>query len=123
LKQHAREVAECLRAGVAVCLVDVRGTGETRAGSARGRNSSATSISSTELMLGQTLVGSRLRDLRSALNYLRSHDAIDGKRIAVWGASLAKVNADGEHLRVPLDAERMPAQAEPLGGLLALLAG
>jgi dienelactone hydrolase len=119
LKQRADLIAALLRGGAAVCLLDVRGTGETSPGG-RGRQSAATSISSTELILGQTLIGSRLRDLRSTLKYLRTRDYVDSERIALWGDSLAPVNAADRDLKVPLDADKPPDLAEPLGGLLAL---
>jgi cephalosporin-C deacetylase-like acetyl esterase len=120
LEQRSEALALLLEGGTAVCLPDLRGTGETRPGDARGRSSSATSISATELMLGQTLVGSRLRDLRSVLLYLRSRGELDGKRVALWGDSFAPVNPEGRNLAVPLDADKLPDQAEPLGGLMAL---
>jgi hypothetical protein len=72
-------------------------------------------------VLGQTLVGARLRDVRSVLRYLRGRADLDRKRIALWGDSFAPPNAKDANLAVPLDADRYPQQAEPLGGLLALL--
>jgi hypothetical protein len=71
-------------------------------------------------MLGQTLVGSRLRDVRSVLRYLRTRPDLDAGRVAMWGDSLAPANPGGQALAVPLDADPFPHQAEPLGGLLAL---
>jgi hypothetical protein len=122
LKRRPEVIAELLAGGVAVCLPDLRGTGETRpAGDSRGRTSAGTAISSTELMLGQTLVGSRLRDLRSVLQHLRKLEGLDPKRIALWGDSFAPVNPEDRGLEVPWDAEKLPDQSEPLGGLLALL--
>jgi hypothetical protein len=122
LKQRSAEIAELLQGGAAVCLLDVRGTGESKPEGGRGRTSAATSISATELMLGQTLLGSRLRDLRSALAWLRSRPELDGKRLLLWGESFAPVNPPDARLEVPLDAEKLPQQSEPLGGLLVLLA-
>jgi hypothetical protein len=121
LKERAAILAELVAGKVAVCLPDVRGTGETRPGSDRARRSSATAISATELMLGQTLLGSRLRDLQSVLGYLRGRPELDAGRILLWGDSFAPVNAADATLAVPLDADKLPHQAEPLGGLLALL--
>jgi hypothetical protein len=122
LRDRSDALAELLGAGTAVCLPDLRGTGETRpAGDSRGRASASTSLSATELMLGQTLVGARLRDLRSVLRYLRGRGDLDATRVALWGDSFAPVNPPGRNLEVPLDAEAFPDQAEPLGGLLALL--
>jgi hypothetical protein len=76
----------------------------------------------TELMLGQTTLGSQLRDLRSVLAWLREHKDVDGKRMMVWGVSFAPVNAKDAVVAVPLDAEQ-PRLAEPTGAVLALLAG
>ncbi|HZT83732.1 MAG TPA: hypothetical protein VFA26_26110, partial [Gemmataceae bacterium] len=121
LRHRADAIAEMLAGGVAVCLPDLRGTGETRPGDGRGRTSAATSISATELMLGRTLLGLRLRDLRAVLKYLRRHEALDGRRVALWGESFAPVNPADRNLQVPWDAAKLPDQSEPLGGLLALL--
>ena len=71
-------------------------------------------------MLGQTLVGSRLRDVRSVLRYLRTRAELDAGRVALWGDSFAPANPADQAPAVPLDAEPYPHQAEPLGGLLAL---
>jgi cephalosporin-C deacetylase-like acetyl esterase len=121
LKNRAETIAALLDGGAAVCLPDVRGTGETRpADDSRGRQSTATGISSNELMLGQTLVGSRLQDLRSVLRYLRTRPEIDPSRIALWGDSFAPVNPPDRNVKAPLDADDLPNHAEPLGGLLAL---
>ena len=120
LQQRADEIAELLAAGVVVCLPDLRGTGETLPGDdSRGRGSSGTSLSSSELMLGQTLLGARVRDVRSVLRFLRSRSDVDSRRIALWGESFAKPNARDANLAVPLDATQ-PQLAEPLGGLVAL---
>src|SRR5262249_14202203 len=79
LKKQSDVVADLLAGGVAVCLPDLRGTGETRPGDGRSRTSAATSISATELMAGRTLVGLRVRDLRSVLRYLRTRSDLDAK--------------------------------------------
>jgi dienelactone hydrolase len=120
VKARAEALAALYEGGATLCLVDVRGTGETRPGDGRGRQSAATSISSTELMLGQALLGERLRDLRTVLKYLRGRKDIGAERIALWGDSLAPVNPADRDLKVPLDADKQPDLAEPLGGLLAL---
>jgi hypothetical protein len=70
-------------------------------------------------MLGETPVGQRLADLRGVLRYLRGRGDLAG-HVALWGDSFAPVNARERNLAVPLDAD-LPPQAEPLGGLLALL--
>jgi cephalosporin-C deacetylase-like acetyl esterase len=123
LKHRADTIAALLEKGVAVCLPDLRGTGETQPeGDSRRRMSASTGLSSTELMLGGTMLGGRLTDLQTVLAYLRRTAS---SRIALWGDSFAKENptsngATDANLKVPLDADRLPAQSEPLGGLLAL---
>jgi dienelactone hydrolase len=121
LGRRSEPIAEWLGGGAAVCLVDVRGTGETRPrDGSRRHNGVSAAISEAEWMLGQTLVGSRLRDVRSVLRYLRTRTDLDAGRVALWGDSFAPVNPEGRTLAVPLDADPFPHQAEPLGGLLAL---
>jgi hypothetical protein len=73
-------------------------------------------------MLGQTLLGSRLKDLRSVIAWLRSRDDVDATRIAVWGDSTAAVNGPDDNVAVPLGIDEVPHISEPLGGLLAVLA-
>lgn len=122
LKERAAEIDAILKSGTAVCLVDVRGTGETRpSDTSRGRNSTLTSISESEWLLGQTLLGSQLRDLRTVLRYLGGRKDVDGTRIAVWGDSFASPSAADFRAAVPLDAD-LPGHAEPTGALLAMFA-
>ena len=120
LKERAAAIAELLESGIAVCLPDVRGTGESSPDDGRGRNSSLTDYSSSELMLGETLVGARVRDFRSVLQYVRSRKDVDAGRIALWGDSFAPVNPAGKNLAAPLDAANLPPSSEPLGGLVVL---
>lgn len=121
LQQRAKEVAELLAGGIAVCLPDLRGTGETEPEGSRHRWGPITAHSSAELMLGGTMVGLRLRDLRSVLRYLKGRDDIDPKRIALWGESFAAPNEPDAEFRMPRNVDGRPRWAEPLGGLLALL--
>lgn len=122
LREHSRRIADYLEQGTAVCLPDVRGVGETSPGDSRDRRSAATSISSSEWMLGQSLLGGRLRDLRSVLAYLRTRQDVDAARPALWGDSLAPTNAPETDLVVPYTAGQRPTMSEPLGGMLVLLA-
>jgi cephalosporin-C deacetylase-like acetyl esterase len=121
LKQRSGAIAELLRAGISVCLPDVRGTGETSPGEARDRRSSATATAAGELMLGRSVLGGRVRDLRAVLAHLRTRTDVDARRVALWGESFAPVNAPDTDLKVPYTAAKRPAQSEPVGGLLALL--
>jgi dienelactone hydrolase len=123
LQQRAEDVAALLDRGLAVCLPDVRGTGETSLGRDRGRRSEATALSSSELMLGGTMLGAQLRDLRAALAWLRTQPGLDAREISLWGDSLAQPNPADTNFQVPRDDDdALPRSPEPLGGLLALLA-
>lgn len=124
LKERSDAIAIFLEAGVAVCLVDVRGTGETRAGDGSpGRTSSRTSVSQTNLILGQPVIGAQLRDLRTVLRWLRTRPELDDMNVAIWGDSFARTNPTAQAAKLPLDAPEVPSFAEPGGATLALLAG
>jgi hypothetical protein len=121
LTGRSEAIAEWLGGGAAVCLIDVRGTGETRPrDGSRRHNGASAALSEAEWMLGQDLVGSQLLDVRSVLRYLRTRADLDAGRVALWGDSFAAVNPTDRDLAVPLDADPSPTMAEPLGGLLAL---
>ena len=122
LAERRELVARLLAGGVAVCLVDVRGTGETAADSGRDRTSQATSLSSSEQMLGRLFIAGQIEDLLAATGTVAQRKEIDPSRIALWGDSLAKVNPAGANLAVPHTVDDQPRQAEPLGQLLALFA-
>jgi dienelactone hydrolase len=115
LKERADAIEAFLKAGVAVCLPDVRGTGETQPGASAARGSARTSVSQTNLILGQPVLGSQVRDLRTVVRWLKKHDGIDGKKIALWGDSFANVNPPDAEFRLPLDASDLPPIAEPGG--------
>jgi hypothetical protein len=121
LKKRDSDVAALLSGGVAVCLPDLRGTGETRPGDSRGRGSESTSIAASELMAGRTLLGLRIRDLRSVLQYVRGRADLDAGRIALWGDSVAPPNPADRRFDVPIDADPQPDLAEPLGSLAVVL--
>jgi dienelactone hydrolase len=118
-RERAREIATLVAGGAIVCLPDLRGTGETSPHGSRESRSDVTTVSATEWMLGQTLLGSRLRDLRAVLRYLRTRPDADPERFALWGDSFAPVNPPGFPDPL-LGEEEPPHQSEPLGGLLAL---
>lgn len=124
LAHRSDELEALLRDGVAVCLPDVRGTGETTSEMRRGLNSEEESPAATEFMLGDTLLGKRLKDLRSVLAYLSARPDLDNKKIALWGDSFAPVNPQQFMFDELIGWQIGPEteyQAEPLGGLLALL--
>jgi hypothetical protein len=120
LQNCSSEIADLLHGGSAVALVELGGTSHQVPGSNRGRVSSATAQASTALMLGRPMLGARLAELRQMLGVLRERPEIDPKRISLWGDSFAPVIRPGTRVEVPLELPQ-PPQAEPLGGLLALL--
>jgi hypothetical protein len=125
LKQGRRELIARLRqGGAAVCLAQLRGVGDGRHGALyRGRISPSAEVCSVSLALGESLVVSRVRDLRSAIAYLGTRGEIDQARMALWGDSLAATNTGNVELAVPFDADQSPELGEPLGGVAALLGG
>jgi len=120
LTTRAREIAGLVRRGIAVCLFDPRGTGETRPGEGRGYERESISLASLDLKLGRTTLGLRVRDLRTVLRYLRNRGDLDQRRIGLWGDSFAAANHPNL-VAPPRETECPPRQAEPLGQLLALL--
>lgn len=113
-------VSTWLEAGCAVCLPDVRGSGETSVGGSHGPRSIGTTLSCRDQVLGQTLLGSRLRDLRSVLLFLRTRRGLD-ENASLWGDSLAALNPPERSEIVPYGVDNPNAEAEPSAGLLVLL--
>jgi hypothetical protein len=75
-------------------------------------------------MLGETLVGRRLKDLRTVLTYLEQRPDLDPSHVALWGESLTPVNGVGlslDELSLWQVGPQIQQQGEPLGGLLAIL--
>ncbi len=121
LTHRGEDLQQLLAGGAMVVLPDLRGTGEIRSGSSRGRDSSGTNHSVYVQLFGETLVGQRLRDLRSVLAYLRDRKDVDASRIALWGDSFTPPSEKNVNYRVPHGVDGVPPQPEPLGGLLAFL--
>jgi dienelactone hydrolase len=122
LLHRAAEVDALLKAGNAVCLVDVRGVGETAWTQDRGPG--GMSLAATEFMLGGTMLGARLKDARTVYRYLARRADVDARRIATWGDSFAATNVRGLLLDQSVGQQPGPRpihQAEPLGALLAML--
>jgi dienelactone hydrolase len=119
-----QDIETLLRRGVAVCLPDVRGTGEISPDSRRDPENDENMQAVNEQMLGETLVGRRLKDLRTVLVYLEQRPDLDVKRVGLWGESLMPVNSSQFSLdELPLwqVGPQIQQQGEPLGGLLAVL--
>jgi dienelactone hydrolase len=123
LKERSGDLHKLLDVGVTVVLPDLRGTGETQSGTARGKDSSGTDGSVHMQLFGETLLGQRLRDLRSVMAYLRTRPEMDARRMALWGESFAPMNSAKTNFKVPHGVDGWPIHAEPLGGLLGMLGG
>ena len=115
-----QEISRLLKAGIGVCLPDLRGTGEMAATESRAPTSQG--LSSVELMLGDTLLGARIKDARTLFRYLAGRPDVDAGRIALWGESFAPVNRAGllDQSLGQASGPETPSQAEPLGPLAAL---
>jgi hypothetical protein len=72
IAQHHSGRIEALLDERAVCLVDVRGTGEIGMEEPRGARSKASGRAATALMVGDSILGMQIRDLRSVIGYLRT---------------------------------------------------
>jgi dienelactone hydrolase len=121
LKHRSELLASLLQQGFAILLPDLSGTGETKpADNSRDRTGTATRLSSSRQMLGFMLLRHQLDELEFILPYVRQGQ-LKNKPLIFWGDSFAPVNSAKDRTAAPLDA-RQPAHAEPLGGLLALLA-
>jgi len=119
---RGRLVRSLLRLGACVCLADLRGTGLTLGGDEfRGRHARSTAISSSALMLGEPVLGQQLRDLRCALQFLRSEPGSTSRTVVLWGDSAAEPNGPGDQVEVPFNSGPGPELSEPAGTLLALL--
>ncbi len=121
LQLRSTEWQTCLNAGLTVVLPDVRGTGESSVGRSRGQEGAATNLSANLQLFGETLVGQRLRDLRSVLRYLSSRPGLAQGPLVLWGEAGVPVNPSTTNFQIPRGVSVWPAEAEPLGGLLAFL--
>ncbi len=123
LTDRSKEIESLVRAGIAVCLPDLRATGETAPTRDRGDGGTYQWIAQTEFDLGQSLLGSRLKDLRAVLTYLRQRSDVDADRLALWGDSFSPHNPKNLWLD-ELHYEGGPQiqyRAEPMGAHLAML--
>lgn len=122
LDERAPQIARLLSSGCGVCVCDLRGIGESSVGSDRDRSGEMTSRAASQLMLGGSVVGKRLRDLLAVLQHLKQQPGVDARKLAVWGDSNAPTNARDAQLVVPHAIDKRPRLSEPTGQLLAVLA-
>ena len=122
LENRSSQIAALLQEGVTVCLPDIRGTGELKTGTSRGRSSGATSLSSSLMMTGDLRITGQLRDLQSVFEWLKKESSHPSPQFLVWGDSPCKTIPHNTNFNLPRDDDSiLPMQPEPLGGMLTLL--
>lgn len=122
LSSRSNEIASLLSNGITVCLPDVRGTGELSAQNSRGPG--AMDLAASELMLGRTLPGLRLKDTRTIFRWLERRSDTDPNSISLWGNSFSEPNAPDFQFDQSPGQQAGPVnqrQAEPLGPFLVIL--
>jgi hypothetical protein len=121
LENRSSQIASLLKEGFTVCLPDIRGTGELKTGTSRGRSSGSTSLSSSLMMTGDLRITGQLRDLQSVIAWLRKESSPALPRFLMWGDSPFNALPISTNFNLPRDDDSiLPMQPEPLGGLLAL---
>jgi hypothetical protein len=70
-------------------------------------------------MLGETVLGRQVSDVRTVLAYLR--DRAPEAKFTLWGEGLVEANPKDRDFAAPLDAENLPRGSEPMGAHVALL--
>ncbi|HZN36313.1 MAG TPA: hypothetical protein VFB80_20935 [Pirellulaceae bacterium] len=121
LPRRNKDIAEGLLAGCVIALVDVRGLGAAGSEQDRGQQSSSTGHSATQLMLGQTMLGGQLRDLRAAWQHLQRREDVSRNVVIAGGSGREPLAADAE-FKYPRRVDR-PAESQPEAALLSLLFG
>ena len=84
-----------------VCLVDVRGVGEAGTDHPRAPQSRGAGRAATTLMIGETVLGLQVRDLRTVIAYLRSRSDIHTQEIRLEDAI-----PDVGHLKEGIEMDR-----------------
>ncbi len=112
--RHAGERIESLLQERAVCLVDVRGTGEIGCDEPRAARGRASGRAATALMVGESILGMQIRDLRSVIGYLRTVEMEDVEIEDVQIEGRGDEGGGGGILAYRLE--------EPMGGIVGYLA-
>jgi cephalosporin-C deacetylase-like acetyl esterase len=122
--KRSSQIEALLSSGYAVCLPDVRGTGETTPGGQHDPDGVEITLSAADYMIGDSLLGQRLKDLRTVFVYLRTRQELDPQRIGLWGDSFTPPNPPRilkDELPQYQIGPEIEQHAEPLGGMLAIL--
>jgi len=92
LADRSREIEALLQKGVAVCLPDVRGVGETKPDQDGTLKGGENTQANNELMLGETLLGGG-EDLRTVFSYLDGRQDLDSR-----GSAFGRFGCSGQPL-------------------------
>ncbi|MFW6107434.1 MAG: hypothetical protein ACOC8A_01960 [bacterium] len=92
LAERAEQVSFLLEAGIAVALLDVRGTGETSPGTGRLPESPSGTLASELWMLSDSLPARQLKDVRTTLGFLAQRPGVDPARIGLWAEGFSMPN-------------------------------
>ncbi|MFH1022535.1 MAG: acetylxylan esterase [Planctomycetota bacterium] len=124
LRARGEEIRTALDRGVAVVLLDLRGTGEAAGDFDPTTEGMETSLNYYSFRTGRPLIGMRVVDVMAATAWLRTRPDVDPARIGIFGDSLSMTNPP--HLReVRLLTDPAPELRHPadsLGPVAALLA-
>jgi hypothetical protein len=119
------EMIDALLESQVVCLVDVRGTGEIGGDESRGGRSRASGRAATALMVGESILGMQLRDLRSVIGYLRQSglEDIQVEDVPLDTSMTASSFAESTEDKRDDRESQIVAESfeEPMGGMLAYL--
>ncbi|MCS7167027.1 MAG: hypothetical protein RMI91_10360 [Gemmatales bacterium] len=129
VRDRAEGLARLLERGIAVCLIELRDSGQL-ATSGLGRNTASNAHAASSLMLGLSVEQLRWFDVQAALFWLRREidmsnklkhpPPIDAGRLAVWAENLGPTNAPHSQLAVPWDAPQLPHMADPSAARIGL---
>ncbi|MCS7017268.1 MAG: hypothetical protein NZM42_14275, partial [Gemmatales bacterium] len=129
VRDRAEGLARLLERGIAVCMIELRDSGQL-ATSGLGRNTASNAHAASSLMLGLSVEQLRWFDVRAALFWLRQDfevsgsvkrpPPIDARRLAVWAENLGPTNAPQSSLAVPWDAPKLPHMADPSAARIGL---
>jgi hypothetical protein len=92
LAERAEQVHSLLDTGIAVALLDVRGTGETSPGAGRLPESPSGTLASEFWMLADSLPARQFKDVRTALGFLARRPGVDPARIGLWAEGFSRPN-------------------------------
>lgn len=116
LARYRDEITAELAGDGVVVLAEVRGTGLSGADSDRGPQGTSTAHSATHLMLGQTMLGAQLRDLRAVWRY--SHTRFRDWKFVAHASGMGEPLAPDAPFSYPRRISSRPTECDLTGSLL-----